>query len=60
MNRLIVLCKLHGCTGGTIHQYNRLWKTDFLAMSEKEWQAWLKSIEKINPNDLKAAARRGL
>lgn len=58
MTRLEVLCRLHGNTGGTIHQYNRLYGVDFRAMSDAQWNAWLRTLEKIDIKDLRAAARR--
>jgi hypothetical protein len=37
ISRLEVLCKVHGQTGGTIHEFNREYKVDFLAMSMVEF-----------------------
>lgn len=40
-SRLAVLCKLHGQTGGTIHQFNERYKIDFLDLSEDEFSEWI-------------------
>jgi hypothetical protein len=38
MTRLDVLCKLHNQDGGTIHQFNSQYKTDWMAFSNFQFK----------------------
>ena len=38
--RLARLCRLHDQQGGTIFQFNELYKTDFLRMHEADFTHW--------------------
>ena len=40
MTRLEKLCQLHGQQGGTIHEFNRQYSVDFMAMSDNEYCVW--------------------
>lgn len=41
LTRLIVLCLLHNQQGGTIHQFNEKYETDFINMNETVWDAFV-------------------
>lgn len=46
MTRLQLLCKLHNQQGGTIHDFNRLYKTDFILMNEDKFNVLINVLAK--------------
>ena len=44
MTRLEILLKLHGQQGGTIHEFNRMYKVDFLKMSENDFAQFIGNL----------------
>lgn len=40
LTRLEILCYIHGYQGGTIHQYNRAYNTDFIRMNQDDFKTW--------------------
>ena len=38
MTRLQVLCNMHNVQGGTIHEYNKEYNTDFILMSDLDFE----------------------
>ena len=45
MTRLAILCQLHRQQGGTIHQFNHQYDTDFLALSEAMFDVMILAIK---------------
>lgn len=44
MTKLEILCKLHNCQGGTIHEYNNKYSLDILNLTNKEFFKFIYSI----------------
>jgi len=52
MTRLEILCILHKQSGGTIHQFNSQYETDFLLMSDLMFEVFLLSIKYHNKKEV--------
>ena len=52
MTRLEILCKMHNQTGGTIHQFNSQYETDFLLMSDLMFELFLLTINYHNKKEI--------
>ena len=44
LTRLEVLCYIHGYCGGTIHQYNRAYKVNFISMDDDTFRDWARRL----------------
>lgn len=44
MTRLERLCRLHEIQGGTIHQFNELYDTKFLSLTDDDFNYWLSCV----------------
>jgi hypothetical protein len=44
LTRCEVLCYIHGYCGGTIHQYNRAYKVNFISMDDDTFRDWARRL----------------